>query len=382
MSASGVAIISFAAILLILFGLLFYKYYKNKNEAGDQNIIFNFNVDVEKDQTNDREFVIVKNANVRKQSIVDGGFKYTNDFSGTFIFALELELSEILRDKEILKVVHTDNEGTRNEYETDINKDLLTQNITIVPFNNTIDLRGFHYFDIYVDNKFYGTKSYKIMEDEADFIISSNYDAVDMNPTQLIVPETFSYKIEYSSIPVISIKPALNKSTYDSPKEFKDLLNNVRFIQANNSGGVKIQSHADENLFLTILTEPYNSLNINYKVAGFKQSTLENASVFYIHNVSNDNNYADNTEIDYSDNNLIKIGDKSTGEECYFMFFKTDTRFVDQSFLSEDSWQGSFTNQRGVPMVLWKDINQETCGSIENVKWSRTNMLFRIEDLE
>ena len=430
MSASSVAIISFGAILLIGFALLIYRYYTNKNKGGERDIIFNF---LEEDQTNYKRFATFKNADIKKQDIVNGGFKYTDDFTGTFIFTFEIELSEILKEKEFLKLIHNDNNGVKKDYEFNIDKNSPLQTVTIVPFDSSSDMRGFHYFDIYVDNTFYGTKSYRLLDDEVDFILTSDYDSVNMTPAQIITPESFSYQVEYSSIPRVKLMPyrryAAEKSGYnrefagatllndpnDAPLSINQLLKDVRIIRANNRGGVKIQSNSDEDLYLIILPEPYStsvdSIYINYKVATFVRSTLEDATIFYLHNVTNEDNYfvdyfgtlETNESLSPTNNNLVKIGDQPTGEGCYFMLFRTSVRktsrqgdllFLD--FLDNVTIPNTYSSQlsdTGIPMVRWRDINKHTCKSenlesenletesMNNIKRARTCMVFHMEDV-
>ena len=440
MSASSVAIISFGAILLIGFALLIYRYYKTKNEDGGPDIIFNF---LEKDETNYRKFATFKNADIRKQNIVNGGFKYTDDFTGTFIFTFEIELSEILKEQEFLKLIHNDNNGIKKEYVFNIDKNSATQTVTVIPFDSSSDMRGFHYFDIYVDNTFYGTKSYKLLDDEVDFIVNSQYDSVNMTPAQIIIPESFSYQIEYSTTPRVRFMPyttfAAKKSgeytkfktplVNDAPQHINNLFTNVRIIKANSRGGVKIQSHSDENLYLTIIQKTYNtsvgSITINYKVADFVSSTLEEASIFYLHNVTNEDNYVDHFKtqlepdkrLSPTNDNLVKIGDQPTGHGCYFMLFRTSTdpsygsssnhndlTFLD--FLNDVTVPDAYStfsecfsigtqstylcedDHRGIPMVLWRDINKDTCKtpddeteSLNNVKKARTCMVLHMEDV-
>lgn len=444
MSASSVAIISFGAILLIGFALLIYRYYKTKNEDGGPDIVFNF---LEKDETNYRKFATFKNADIRKQNIVNGGFKYTDDFTGTFIFTFEIELSEILKEQEFLKLIHNDNNGIKKEYVFNIDKNSATQTVTVIPFDSSSDMRGFHYFDIYVDNTFYGTKSYKLLDDEVDFIVNSQYDSVNMTPAQIITPESFSYRIEYSTTPRVRFMPyttfaakktgedwKLKTHVNDAPWHINKLFTDVRIIRANSKGGVKIQSHSDEHIYLTILPETYNtsvgSVTINYKVADFVSSTPEDASIFYLHNVTNEDNYYDhfktletNERLSPTNDNLVKIGDQPTGHGCYFMLLRTstDTRdiqgdgsivnFNDLTFLDflndvtvPDAYSTRFSemctnlwggesnlcenNRRGIPMVLWRDINKDTCKtsndeteSLNNVKKARTCMVFHMEDV-
>lgn len=443
MSASSVAIISFGAILLIAFALLIYRYYKTKNEDDEPDIIFNF---LEKDETNYRRFATFKKADIRKQNIVNGGFEYTDDFTGTFIFTFEIELSEILKEQEFLKLIHNDNNGIKKEYVFNIDKNSPTQTVTVIPFDSSSDMRGFHYFDIYVDNTFYGTKSYKLLDEEVDFVVNSQYDSVNMTPAQIITPESFSYQIEYSITPRVKLMPyrrfAAEKrkseesgvvlDSNDTPWHINQLLKDVRIIKANERGGVRIQSNSDEHLYLTILPESYStsvdSIHINYKVATFARSTAEDATIFYLHNVTNEDNYfhdfttlETNDRLSSANDNLVKIGDQPTGHGCYFMLLRTsmthpmsDLMFLD--FLADVTVPNAYSseflgmctnnlttgyvydcsdNSRGIPMVLWRDINKDTCKSpilvagtpedeietMNNVKRARTCMVFHMEDV-
>jgi hypothetical protein len=349
MSSSSVTIIGFASLLLLVFGIFIYRYYKNKNEGG-QNDPFIFNFAAQEDKTTEFEYAVVKEMKLVRKTMEYGGFRYDGQFTGTFIFNMLLDVSEKLNGKR-LKIVHSDNydkESTRETIITGTEVD-----ISIPVMDQSKDARGVHIFEIYVDDLYYGIKIFNITNTETSY--TQLYESYKIEPETFIDGDSFSYELEYSRIPISSIKPVSSQSTLQN-----DILSKVRIISAGYDGAVKLQSDENNDMFLNIFSRN------DGMVAQFTESTIEEASKFYFHNISEPyNKYNDGTVVDYlqnyifPENNIVKIGNRDNGVDCYFLNSIPQAESADM-----------------ITMSRWIDIQHPT-----NRPRLLTGLLFSLEDV-
>jgi hypothetical protein len=351
MSSSSVAIIGFASLLLIVFGIFIYRYYKNKNEGGP-NDPFIFNFTIQEDKTNEFEYAVVKELKLIRKPMTYGGFRYDDQFTGRFIFNMIMDVSEKLNGKR-LKIVHTDNYDKENTREALINGTEVE--ISIPVMEQSKDARGLHIFEIYVDDLYYGIKIFNITNTETNFSQFSN--SYKLEPETFIDGESFSYELEYSRIPISSIKPVSSRSTLQN-----GILSKVRIISAGYDGAVKLQSDVNDVMFLNIF-----STN-DGMIAQFTESTVEDASKFYFHNISEPyDKYNDGTVVDYLQKyifptkNVVKIGNRDNGVDCYFLNSIPRAESADM-----------------IPMTRWIDIRPQP----ERLRPEQlTGLLFSLEDV-
>jgi hypothetical protein len=342
MSSSSVAIIGFASLLLIVFGIFIYRYYKNKNEGGP-NDPFIFNFTIQEDKTNEFEYAVVKEVKLIKKTMEYGGFQYDDQFKGRFIFNMLMDVSEKLNGKR-LKIVHTDNYDQQNIREALINGTEVE--ISIPVMDQRKDARGMHIFEIYVDDLYYGIKIFNITNTEisTETSYSQRYNSYKLEPETFIDGDSFSYELEYSRIPISSIKPVSSESALKN-----GILSNVRIISAGYDGAVKLESDVNDGMFLNIF-----STN-NGMIAQFTESTVEDASKFYFHNISEP---YEKYYILPSNKNVVKIGDRDNGVGCYFLNSIPRAESADM-----------------IPMTRWIDIPSERRSNL------LTGLLFSLEDV-
>jgi hypothetical protein len=348
MSSSSVTIIGFASLLLLVFGIFIYRYYKNKNEGGP-NDPFIFNFTAQEDKTTEFEYVVVKEMKLIRKTMEYGGFQYDDQFTGTFIFNMLMDVSEKLNGKR-LKIVHSDNYDKENTRETLINGTEVE--ISIPVMYQSKDARGVHIFEIYVDDLYYGIKIFNITNTETSY--TQLYESYKIEPETFIDGDSFSYELEYSRIPISSIKPVSSESTLQN-----GILSKVRIISAGYDGAVKLQSDVNDVMFLNIF-----STN-NGMIAQFTESTVEDASKFYFHNISEPyDKYNDGTVVDYlqkyifPENNVVKIGNRDNGVDCYFLNSIPRAESADM-----------------IPMTRWIDIPSQRRSRL------LTGLLFSLEDV-
>lgn len=278
--AASIAIIGFGSIILILFIVLLYMYYKDKDNASP---LFNFifNRDAQQNKTTATEYAEITLFTIAKQ----------ND---KYIITIDITVPDTLLDKKIT-VKHT-NFKNNDANEGSMTSTMNTLSITLKPNNQ--DLAGINIIDIYVNDEYFGTKVYELSKTLA--LLSNNTSSA-VDPATIVDTSSFSYSLEYASVPSVKIEPIGNVNDIDYAK--------CRIIQSNSSGGVKIQSR-DGSRYLDISYDSEGNM-----MAGFTGAvSYENAATFYFHNVTDVNNYNG----DQSSLSKVKIGNKDTGDGCYF----------------------------------------------------------------
>ena len=280
--AASIAIIGFGSIILILFVVLLYMYYKDKDNASP---LFNFifNTDAQQNKSTATEYAEITLFSIAKQ----------ND---KYIITIDVTVPDTLLDKKIT-IKHT-NFKNNDTNEGSITSTMNTISVTVKPTNQ--DLAGINIIDVYVNDEYFGTKVYELSKTLA--LLSNNTSSA-VDPASIVDTSSFSYKLEYASVPHVKIDPV---GIYMNNVDFAK----CRLIQSNSSGGIKIQS-LDGTRYLDISYDSGGNMT-----AGFTGAvSYEDAATFYFHNVTDINNYNGAQ----SSLGKVKIGNKDTGDGCYFL---------------------------------------------------------------